>query len=384
MAGGLKRILLLALLGGILLALIGLPLPIPSDTDFVVLYRAGLGLRQGLSPYDVEGQTRMIAAFEGVPPESLKVIPYPYPPWYALVGLPLAFLSPSMAARIWFLLNCAMLMGAVWFLTDGWPARRRLPAFLVAALFLPVLGGLLVGQFGFPTLLGAAMLGYALGREKAGLTALSLAFLTFKPHVGILILLVGLTYLLFRRDDFGRRALRLTLLIGVSLFILGLVASRAWPVEYLLSLVGFRGVSMCRQCTSLSMEIATLFQGNFDGATAISIFLLALAVGVLVWHRRTLAEQPRLLVAAAALATLLASPYLQNYDYLLLLVPLLTIAGQARGLDWLWLALAYLLPLPGLLITGFDGEFTLIISTLILAALFVRMVRQPVSLLVPA
>jgi hypothetical protein len=132
------------------------------------------------------------------------------------------------------------------------------------------------------------------------------------------------------------------------------------------------------------MEIATLFQGNFDGATAISIFLLALAVGVLVWHRRTLAEQPRLLVAAAALATLLASPYLQNYDYLLLLVPLLTIAGQARGLDWLWLALAYLLPLPGLLITGFDGEFTLIISTLILAALFVRMVRQPVSLLVPA
>lgn len=378
-----KRILLLLVLVGLLVAFIWLPLSIPADSDFQFLYNAGLGLGHGISPYDFAGLTGLIASEEG--PAAAKVnVPYAYPPWYALVAVPLALFAPPQAARLWFLFNLVMLMGAVWFLTDGWLPRRRLTAFLAASLFLPVAGGIYVGQYDFPILLGTAMLGYALTHQKVGLTAVGLALLTFKPHVGTLILLAGLIYLFSRRDEFSRRALRFTLLAGLFLFAIGFAASRIWPLDYVRSLLAFKEIRQCTQCNSLAMVIPNLARGDFNWGIATGIILLALAVAALVWQRRALTERPVLLVSAATLTTLLVSPFLHNYDYMLLLVPLFVIAGQAHGLDWIWLAIAFLIPLPGFLIPGFEGAFSLILSTLMVTALFARMLRQPALVPAPA
>jgi glycosyl transferase family 87 len=379
-----KQFLLLILVAGILLALIWLPLPIATDADFRFLYHAALGLRQNISPYDLPGQAQMIASLEDLPPGRIYAVPYAYPPWYALGGLPLAFFNPPVAARLWFLLNLGMLAGAVWLLTDGWPARKRLAAFPAAVLFLPAAGGLYVGQFDFPTLLGTAMLGYALTRQRPGLTALAFALLTFKPQVGIFTVVLGLAYLILRRDDFSRKALRFTLVAGLFLFVIGFAASRAWPLDYLRSLALFKEARQCTQCNSLSMTVSNLVHGNFDLAIAISALLLILAAVILVRKWPIFAAQPGLLVAAATLAALLSSPFLHNYDYLLLLVPLLTIAGQARGLGWLWLGVAYLLPYPGLLASTFQGDFALVVSTLIVLVLFVRLIRGPQAVAVSA
>ena len=72
----------------------------------------------------------------------------------------------------------------------------------------------------------------------------------------------------------------------------------------------------------------------------------------------------------SVLVVLVGSPYLQNYDYVLLLVPLFILASEARRLDWLWLALAYLLPFLGFGLFGVPGDVSLVISALIVFTLF--------------
>ncbi len=78
---------------------------------------------------------------------------------------------------------------------DG-PDGCDLIAFPLALFFLPVLGALSVGQYDFPVLLGTSLLIYSLRKENVALTVLGIVLLTFKPHVGALILLAVLGWLI--------------------------------------------------------------------------------------------------------------------------------------------------------------------------------------------
>ena len=189
----------------------------PPYLDFQVIYHADLGLLRGIPIYDHAGQVNMIAGLANVPPDQVYVLPFPYPPWYALAALWLALLPIEIAVRLWFGLNLLMLFASIWLMTDGWVASKRLISFLPSFLFLPVLGTLLVGQYVLPVLLGAAFCIYAVDKEKPVLIALACALLTFKPHLGALILLAGLVYFVFRKDSFGYRALIYTMITGVLL-----------------------------------------------------------------------------------------------------------------------------------------------------------------------
>lgn len=354
------------------------PLPIPPYLDFQVLYHADLGLLRGVPLYDRAGQAGMIAGLAGVAADQVFVLPFPYPPWYALVTLPLALLPIEVAARLWFGLNLSMLMTSVWLLTDGWRASPRLASFLAAIVFVPVLGGLYVGQFVFPVLLGAALTTYALRRENAALTGLAAAFLTFKPHLGGAIAGAVLFWLFLRRDDFSRRALRAILLAAGLLFISGFLADPRWPVSYLHSLFGFRnlpGVSSCELCASLPVGFVALAAGRADIGPALPLGA-ALFVGLfvaLVLFRREVFRAPAALVAASSLVTLLADPYLFNYDFVLLLVPLFFLAWSARRMDWLWLALVYFFPLLLLALLGRGANLFLPLAAL--ALLFLQITR---------
>ncbi len=364
------KIALIPLACVLFLILIALyPFSIPPYLDFQVLYHANMGLLHGISLYDNAGQVNMIAQFAQVPPEQVFVLPFPYPPWYALSTLWLALLSIETAARLWFGLNLVMIFLSVWLMTDGWPPVRRLVSFFFAILFLPVLGSLFVGQYGFPVLLGAGLLTYALRHEKFILTALAAALLTFKPHLGGLIVLIALAYLLRQRDVFARRALIAIIAAGILLFAIGFIASPFWPLDYFHSLTGFEDVSQCHQCNSASMALATLLGGGLDQAAWLAAITLILLAGWLIWRWCLLAPRPDRLVSAGVLVTLLVSPYLQNYDYVLLLVPLFALARDAHGLDWLWLSLAYVLPFVALGLLGANGDSSLIFSTIILLLL---------------
>ena len=244
----------------VLLAIaIYVPIHLDPYLDFQVLHRADSGILHGISLYDQAGQAQRVADELGVSIDKVLVLPFPYPPWYAVFTLPLALLSIDVAVRMWFLLNIAMLLVSVWLLTDGWQPRKRLYSFIAAFLFLPIFGALIVGQYVFPTILGMALIVYALKHKNIGLLALGMALITFKPHIGIFLLLAVIVHLLMRRDDFGRRAFWATAFTGVFLFLVGFIADRAWIVTYPQSLFNFKNVSECEICISLPLTIGRLF-----------------------------------------------------------------------------------------------------------------------------
>lgn len=361
-----KVTLVVAATGILLVALALLPLPIPPYLDFQVLYQTNMGLLRGIGIYDHPGQVQMIAQLAHVAPDQVFVLPFPYPPWYALSTLWLAWIPIASAVRIWLGIGLVLLFASIWFLTDGWAPVWRLASFFVAILFPPVLGSLFVGQYDFPVLMGAAMMTYALVKEKAGLAVLAAALLTFKPHVGGPVILAALAYLWLRKDAFGRRAIIGMLAAGAALFAVGFLASPVWPLDYLHSLTGFKNVSQCNQCVNPSMMLAGMFGGGFDQAVPIAAVLLLLAIIWLAWKWKPLAMQPDMLISTAVLMALFVSPYLQNYDYVLLVAPGFVLARRARGLGWLWLALAFLLPLVGLSFFGVRAGFTLVLSVVML------------------
>ncbi len=370
----------LVVAAAVLLILAVTPLPVRPYLDFQVLYHTDLGLTRGILIYDHAGQVNMIAQLAGVQPGQVYLVPFPYPPWYALTTLWLALAPIGVAARLWFGLNLILLGLALWLLTDGLSLWRRLIGALLAIAFPPVLGSLFVGQYVFPVLLGVALLGRALRRRQVALVAASAALLTFKPHVGGLVLLIGAIYLLRQREDFSRRALLAMLGAGAVLFAIGFLASPAWPAAYYQSLAGFEGVPgvpECTQCVSLPVVIANAFGGGLLKAAIAGAILLALLLAWMAakWSRSS--GRPERLIGAAAVVTLLVSPYLLNYDYVLLLAPFVLLAGEARGLDWAWLGLAYVIPVIGLSVFGTAGNASLIVSAIIAFAQLARVIARP-------
>lgn len=375
-----KRALLIFLVvfflfGAILAIAWFVPMPLDPFHDFQVLYRANQGILRGIPLYDRAAQEQMVAADLGVSVDRVFVLPFPYPPWFALTTLPLALLPAEVAVRVWFLLNATMLLASVWLITDGWTPRKRLYSFVAASLFFPVFGALIVGQYVFPTLLGMAMLAYALRHKTLWMIALGMALVTFKPHVGMLAALAVTVRLLLRRDEFGRRAFFYTAITGAILFALGFLADNNWVVNYPKSLFAFKGVSECNLCVSLPLTISTLLGWGFDQAFIISLVLLiGLSLALMKNFSRT---DGGLLVALFTGIALLVNPYLQNYDFAFAILPLFALAGLAHPrTDWLILALSFLLPWLGLIFFDRDGNITLLISTMLVTAVLLTNTRK--------
>lgn len=338
------------------------PLPIPHFQDFSVLYFSNLGLLNGIQLYDYPAQLNFVLAQTG---PDFTFHPYPYPPWYALVTLPVALLPIEAAARLWFFLNLAMLAGALWLLTPRWKPIPGLLAFLAAVMFIPTFGLLVVGQYSLPVLLGAALFIWSARKDADWGLAASLALMTFKPHIGGFMALAALGWMLYRRKF---RALGLGIGLGLTLAALGFAADLRWPLAYLESLNRYRdipGVQTCDLCASLPGSLVRWGTGlsNTGIAARVSLVLGAGLVGLLVWRYRPQLADPTRLTVLSALFTLLVDPYLLNYDYVLLLAPLAVLAQKRRWLALLpylapWVLLAFgragnaLLPLAGLLTLG--------------------------------
>jgi len=359
--------MLAVVFAAVVIALAAALLPVRPYLDFQLIFHANLGLLRGISLYDQAGQVNMIAQLAQVSPEQVYVLPFPYPPWYALSTLWLAVMPIDMASRAWFAANLAMLFLSAGSLTSGQAPAKRILFFLGALFWMPILGGLFVGQYGFPVLLGAALMIFALRNKNPVLTAIAAALLTFKPHLGALVLVLTAVDLARRRDSIGRRALLASFAAGVILFAVGFIASPNWPLEYFRSLTGFKDVSQCGQCVSIPMAIVGFAKARFDQAIWTSLPIVVLLLIWVVRRWRTVSSTPGSLVSTGILITMLVSPYLQNYDYLLLLVPLIELARRRRRtLEWVAMALAYGLPYVSLALWGTRGNASLIVSACIL------------------
>ena len=273
---------------------------------------------------------------------------------------------------LWFELNLVMLFFSIGFLTDGWSPRLRLIAFPLALFFLPVLGALSVGQYDFPVLLGISLLIYSLRRESVVLTTLGVVLLTFKPHIGALILLSALGWLVGSRSGFGRRALRSIILAGIFLFLVGFLADPAWVINYPNMLLNYQGegnVSSCSECANIPVFVSRwVLDGSLSQAAALSVLLLFLLIGLFLTTRKILIQMPELLLTSALLITLLASPYLYNYDFILLLVPFAVIAS-GNITQKIIVLICHFVTTFALAVYGRNGNIALLIAALILTVM---------------
>ncbi len=357
-----KKIIGGLLVTGLLAAASFLPIPLPSKYDFSVLYYANKALLHGIALYDYPAQLDLVHRLAG---EGFTFHPYPYPPWYALLTLPLALLPIAAAARMWFFLNLAMLALLTALLTPKAKPIRRLWAFLAAVMFLPVFGLLVVGQYSLPVVLGVALFVKAAPRQNSLLLALSLGLMTFKPHIGLPLAIFGFGWLLYRR---AWLAVGMTLGLALALALAGLLADPAWLPHYWQSLSLYRaipGVQTCGLCSSLSVGLLGALANVWEIGKAAWVSLgLALGLGTLfVWRWRARLANPALLMILSTLLVLLADPYLLNYDFALLLLPLFLLAPRKPAWGWA----AYLFPWLTLA-AGRQGSPLLSVSALLLLA----------------
>jgi len=350
------------------------PNSLPVNSDFSAIYNTDLALVNRVPIYDLPKVEALAAQRSSIAPEKFFLARFPYPPWYALSTFYLGLLPANAAATLWFELNLVMLFLSVWLLTDGWSGRLRLITFPLALFFLPVLGALSVGQYDFPVLLGIALLVYSLRKENVALTTLGAVLLTFKPHIGALILLSVLGWLVGSRSSFGRRVIRSIVIAGIVLFIVGFIADPAWIISYPKMLSSYQNesnVTACSECASLPMWLSRwFFDGSLAMAARIAVALLIILVAIFFSIRRALLKSPAILLTFALLMTLLVSPYLYNYDFILLLVPLaMLINVTSSALQKAVVFVCYLVPTFALLLFGRAGNISLIIVTIVITVL---------------
>ena len=349
------------------------PNSLPVHSDFSAIYNTDLALVNGVPIYDLAAVETIAVEASGIPHDKFFLARFPYPPWYALSTFYLGLLPAKAAGTLWFELNLVMLFLSVWLLTDGWHPRLRLIAFPLALFFLPVLGALSVGQYDFPVLLGASLLIYSLRKENVALTTLGAVLLTFKPHIGALILLSVLIYLFVSKNSFGRHALRTILMAGIFLFMIGFVADPAWPVNYPKMLLNYQeegNVTACSECASLPVWLSRwFFDGSLAKAAMIASGLLIVLVVVFSVKRSVLLKSPALLIPFTLLITLLVSPYLYNYDFILLLVPFALLIKDVDLVQKTVMMICYLVPTFEIALLGRAGNISLMAVAIVIAAL---------------
>ena len=372
-------LVILAIASMMLAIALYVPTSLPAHSDFSALYNTDLALVHRVPIYDLEKVEGLAVQYAGIPPEKFFLARFPYPPWFALSTFYLGWMPAKAAATLWFELNLVMLFLSIWLLTDGWPGQWRMIAFPLVLFFLPVLGALSVGQYDFPVLLGTSLLIYSLPKENLPLTVLGMVLLTFKPHVGALVLLTALGWILFNKSQFGRRLIRPLLAAAIALFLAGFIADPAWTVSYprmLLSYQNEGNVSGCSECASLPVFLSRWF---FDGSLTTAIWVaivLLIALLIIFYFIRSLLKPHALVLSAVLLLTLLVSPYLYNYDFLLLLLPFAVLIRQSHMLEKIILLVCYLLPTFALLLYGREGNISLIlVAVLMMALLYTRLLR---------
>jgi len=366
--------LLIIVVAGTMLAIaLYVPSTLPVHSDFSAIYNTDLALVHRIPIYDLPKVEALAVRYAGIPAENFFLARFPYPPWYALSTFYLGLMPAKAAGTLWFELNLAMLFLSVWLLTDGWSGRLRLIAFPLALFFLPVLGALSVGQYDFPVLLGTSLLIYSLRKENVVLTTLGAVLLTFKPHVGALILLSVLIYLIGSRNNFGRRVMRSVMVTGVFLFLSGFIADPAWIISYPKMLLGYQSegnVTACSECASLPVWLSRwLLDGSLTHAIWIAVLLLILLVIALYPFRSALMKSQELSLSAALLITLLVSPYLYNYDFLLLLVPFAILIRKGNLFQKIVVIVCYLVPTFAIILYGRDGNISLIVVSVVMTIL---------------
>ncbi len=315
------------------------PRGMPVGSDFVNTHAAARLTLAGTpeAAYDLDAlHAARSASLDGRP---APLFAWHYPPFYQMLAAPLAALPYAGALAVWLAATMAAYLWTIWRIVPRWQAL------LLAAAFPAGFVNLMHGQNGFLTtaLFGGALL---LLRRRPWRSGLLLGLLTVKPHLGVLI---PLALALERRwRAIAAAAATLALLCVAALVLLGPETWRAFADSLALSrrltsedMIGWHKIQS-------ALAAARVLGGGAEAAFAAQAAAVALGAAAVLatwWRARAPAMRDAALVAAAVLAT----PYVLDYDLVLLALPIAWMAGEGLRtgfLPWEKTALAAVWALP--------------------------------------
>ena len=320
----------------------------PIGTDFSNVYAAGTLTWQGRSA-EAYAPARQHAAEKAVfAGREVPFYGWHYPPFFFAIAVLVAAVPYAWGLAVWLVAGFAAYLAAI---------RAILPrpeTLLVAAAFPAVLVNVGHGQNGFLT---AALLGGALHwlDRRRWLAGVLIGLLAYKPQFGVLIpiaLLAG-----GRWRTIGAAAATVAGLVAVSFVTLG---SGVWHA--FADSMNFTQTVVLEQGGTGWQKIQSIFAGvralgaSVPVAYAVQGSLLAMLAASLAWLWRSDAAF-ELKAAALAVGSLLATPYVLDYDLVVLAVAIAFFARHGlshgfRDFEISLLAAAWIVPLLSRSIAG--------------------------------
>lgn len=339
----------------------------PLGYDFITFW-AGSWLTLNDMAAAVFDPAKIMAAEQIAVPASEKLFLWHYPPTFLLVVAPLSILPYLLAYLLW---------STVTFVFYALVIRKMAPQPQTVLLLVAFPGAFLNFMHGQNAFITAALLGGAMLtlERRPVLAGVLIGLMSFKPQFGVLIPLALICGRHWRA--FGAAAVTTVIFAALSVAAFGIQPWIAFFENIPVARAVFEdGLVLWAKLPSL---YAALRLAGADLTTAYTLhILLAVVVTALVgwvWWRK-----PSLPLRAAVLVTgsLLVTPYLFDYDYALLAIPLALLAmdGHVRG--WLpyergVLALTWIMPLVAV---GVADNLNIQIGPFCITALFAVAVRR--------
>jgi alpha-1,2-mannosyltransferase len=343
----------------------------PIGTDFSNVYAAGTLLWQG-RPADAYVPSLQHAAeravFDG---RDVPFFGWHYPPLFFAVAAVVAALPYLWGLTLWLVASFAAYLVAI---------RAILPGpqtLLVASAFPAVFVNLGHGQNGF---LSTALLAGALHwlDRKPWLAGALIALLAYKPQFGVLIPLVLLVSMRWR--VMASAVLTAGLLVVASVAVLGLDVWHAFAdsTAFTRTIVLEQGGTGWEKIQSI-FSAFRMWGADIQFAYAAQSALAVMLAASLGWLWRSNAAFD-LKAAALATASLLATPYVLDYDLVVLSVGIAFFVrhGLARGFhrgEISLLALVWIMPL---LTRSIAGACDIPLGLITMMALYGLLMRRAI------
>jgi hypothetical protein len=295
--------------------------------DFICFWSAATLLASGQNPYDPALEIPLQAAYgwnkatDGV--GLYDCLPYFYPPWFALLIVPLLPLGYATAKIAWLVLGVELLACTGFLLRDLLGGISRAVPLVVVCVFALSVYSVLMGQTPPLMFFLITVAWWLLRRGRDFSAGCVMAWLTIKPQLTA-VLLLGLFLWAIRQRRWGVlrgfAAMLGVLALGSTLVLPG------WPMQ-MLSAVGKTPLPTdyfpWYGTTWLLVGKSAGLRGGFLWG-----FYLAGALPLLAWVCRIAwNERNRLpdLFALGTLAAFFVAPYGQPYDFAVLLIPFLVL-----------------------------------------------------------
>jgi alpha-1,2-mannosyltransferase len=340
----------------------------PLGTDFSNVYAAGVLTLEG-RPGDAYDPALQHAAEKKVFGPATPFFGWHYPPFFLMAAAALATLPYAWALFAWMALTIPAYLATVRAICP------RPETLLIAAAFPAAFINLGHGQNGFLTaaLLGGALLWLDLRPAVAGVL---IGLLAYKPQFGLLIPLVLLVT--GRWTVIASACATIAALAAVTSILFGTSVWHAFAgsAEFSRAIVLEAGATGWEKIQSIFSAVRNLGGSTQLAYAAQGALMLALAVS-LVWLWRSRAAY-ELKAAALALACLLATPYVLDYDLMVLAIAIAFLArhGFANGFhdyEISLLAAAWFVPL---IARGVMAATAVPLGLLVLVALYALVLKR--------